>query len=269
MGFTIIELLVSVAIIALLMAILIPTLSRVKGQGKATKCAANLHGIGQSSQLYIADYNGWVGTGTGELAPYNAIYQNRTASGVKATSGDRLMLCPETLVEGIYYPSSSQPMNYAFNSGRILVGQAGIIYASSTGRKKFSEFARPGETWYSADSAQLMTSGKNTRLTPATSVQPPFDSESSSAKVPVMREYPLSGSTNSDTLFHGRHSAKGSVLWYDGHVTLEKPYLSEKWSQNFKDLYNLGLLTPIAQSVGPDQFITRPYKEQDYYYLMR
>ena len=42
-GFTLIELLVVISIIALLMAILMPTLSRVRKQARAVACQANLH----------------------------------------------------------------------------------------------------------------------------------------------------------------------------------------------------------------------------------
>jgi len=42
-GFTLIELLVVISIIVLLMAILVPTLQRVKRQAKAAKCQSNLH----------------------------------------------------------------------------------------------------------------------------------------------------------------------------------------------------------------------------------
>ena len=42
-GFTLIELLVVISIVALLMAVLLPTLQRVRTQAKAVACQANLH----------------------------------------------------------------------------------------------------------------------------------------------------------------------------------------------------------------------------------
>lgn len=57
-GFTLIELLVVVSIIALLIAILLPSLSRAQEQARATKCLANLHAFVLAVQTYTVDYNG-------------------------------------------------------------------------------------------------------------------------------------------------------------------------------------------------------------------
>ena len=53
-GFTLVELLVVVAIIALLIAILLPALARAREVANRTACAANLHGIYQSMYTYSA-----------------------------------------------------------------------------------------------------------------------------------------------------------------------------------------------------------------------
>ena len=57
-GFTLIELLVVISIIALLMAILLPTLQRVKNQARAVKCQANLHQWGLIFSAYTTDNEG-------------------------------------------------------------------------------------------------------------------------------------------------------------------------------------------------------------------
>jgi len=51
-GFTLVELLVVVAIIALLLSILLPSLQRAREQAKKTKCLANLRDLGSSSNVY-------------------------------------------------------------------------------------------------------------------------------------------------------------------------------------------------------------------------
>lgn len=55
-GFTLVELLVVIGIIALLISILLPTLAHVRKQADATKCSANLHGMAQAWAMYASQY---------------------------------------------------------------------------------------------------------------------------------------------------------------------------------------------------------------------
>ena len=57
-GFTLIEVLVVVAIIALLVAILLPSLSRAREQAKRVTCSSNLHQIGVAVAMYTLNYRG-------------------------------------------------------------------------------------------------------------------------------------------------------------------------------------------------------------------
>jgi prepilin-type N-terminal cleavage/methylation domain-containing protein len=54
-AFTLIELLVVVAILGLLIAILVPSLSRARAQAKRAVCATNLKQIGIGFQVYLGD----------------------------------------------------------------------------------------------------------------------------------------------------------------------------------------------------------------------
>jgi prepilin-type N-terminal cleavage/methylation domain-containing protein len=58
-GFTLIELLVVISIIALLMAILLPSLQRVRRQAKAVICQAHLKEWGPIWSMYCGDNNGY------------------------------------------------------------------------------------------------------------------------------------------------------------------------------------------------------------------
>lgn len=64
-AFTLVELLVVVAIIALLVSILLPSLGRAKEQARIAVCLTNVRNIGSAFDLYINESDGWYPQGTG------------------------------------------------------------------------------------------------------------------------------------------------------------------------------------------------------------
>ena len=62
---TLVELLAVIATITLLMAILLPTLSRTRQQAQATICKSNLSQIGLAAYLYTDSWNYYLPRGTG------------------------------------------------------------------------------------------------------------------------------------------------------------------------------------------------------------
>ena len=69
-GFTLVELLVVIGIIAVLIALLLPALNRAREHAKTTQCLSNLRQIGIGMHMYTSNFKGWVvpawlsGTGT-------------------------------------------------------------------------------------------------------------------------------------------------------------------------------------------------------------
>jgi len=57
-GFTLIELMIVIAIIAILAAILVPNFLRARAQGQLTACKSNLKNIGTAMEMYSSDSQG-------------------------------------------------------------------------------------------------------------------------------------------------------------------------------------------------------------------
>src|SRR3954465_14931845 len=79
-GFTLVELLVVIGIIALLISILLPALNRAREEGKRTVCLSGLRSFGQLLNMYANDHKGMVplgynGTKHGGYAVYNGNWQ--------------------------------------------------------------------------------------------------------------------------------------------------------------------------------------------------
>lgn len=68
-GFTLIELMIVIAIIAILAAILVPNFIRARAQGQFTACKSNLKNIGTALEMYSTDASGRYPTAITALQP--------------------------------------------------------------------------------------------------------------------------------------------------------------------------------------------------------
>src|SRR2546421_2291711 len=89
-GFTLVELLVVIGIIALLISILMPALSKAREQAKRVACGSNLHQMAMALQMYANDNKGFY--------PYSLGYEGQimtrgyTVSGVTHWRAERIGL---------------------------------------------------------------------------------------------------------------------------------------------------------------------------------
>lgn len=122
-GFTLVELLAVVVILAILVTLLIPATGAIMGASKRTKCAFNLRSIGVGIASYAADNDGWLPAGySGGVWPtYIQPYMSWTPFGNRPADESRY--CPTTSKDGVGdYKRNAVTWNtdYGVNS-RILV----------------------------------------------------------------------------------------------------------------------------------------------------
>ena len=113
-AFTIVELLIVMATLAILAAIIFPLLSRVRETAYRVQCAANLRQLGQAFSLYENDWHGywpcpgglvgnrsyWSQSGSGGLYPY-----------IRQRGLDSVWCCPLLKEWHGKYPARSYSMN--------------------------------------------------------------------------------------------------------------------------------------------------------------
>ena len=56
-AFTLVELLVTISIIAILVAVLLPSIARAKAKSQTSVCASNMKNWAYATQLYADDFN--------------------------------------------------------------------------------------------------------------------------------------------------------------------------------------------------------------------
>jgi len=95
-AFTLIELLVVIGVIAILMSILIPSLSKARESARDALCKANLHGWAQPVTLYLQDYKDtfWRGFRSNQTAGSNWWMK---ALEVYYAQIDKIRCCPKAL----------------------------------------------------------------------------------------------------------------------------------------------------------------------------
>ncbi len=134
LAFTLVELLVVVAIIALLVSLLLPSLSRAKGSTRRVLCAGNLSHIGLGLIMYTEEHDGWypAAEASGETPPAHVNWWQNTSLlhnfGVRPTQQqESILVCPSDENPGQFANGSPKPLwtSYAANTSCFGVARGG------------------------------------------------------------------------------------------------------------------------------------------------
>jgi len=209
-AFTLLELLVVVAIIAILAAILFPVFARARENARRTSCQSNLKQIGLAWIQYSQDYdekimrfsNGVSASSATASAPAVYWWGSWDGATFRASGGllqpymksDQVRVCPSfTAVPANAYEGST---GYAYNVGTLSPTDYGPAptYTASPRAASLAAISDTAQTVVFADAAKLDSAGV---YAPSTYLQGP------SADNPN---------------FNARHLETGNVLFCDGHV---------------------------------------------------
>lgn len=257
-AFTLVELLVVMAILALLLGILLPALSAALEAGRTSKCASNLRQFGIAMKLYLKDNDGVfpphrlaknadgtspvVSVGTGKkirprvaamLAAYmEGAFDNPSETDDRQTYDSPVMGCPSV-------PQWVDERNYAYGYNYQFLGNARTRVSDASAFVNFpvgeGAVTKPSRTimmadcmgsaagWARSERAAYQQKVNNPKAlgNHGYALDPPYlDSRPGNSIVTADPE--VNGSRSA---LDPRHNGKSNVLFVDGHIdllTLEK-----------------------------------------------
>jgi prepilin-type N-terminal cleavage/methylation domain-containing protein len=173
-GFTLIELMVVVAIIAVLVAILLPSLGKARETAKRTQCSSNLRSIGMAGCVYLSENNfrfpnsSPVGSGNSsdwiawQAARIDQIGKVGLGPYLSVSPGNyKVLICPS---DSPSQHASRYPLSYALNW--FVAGNSNAQPALEITRKQ-TGVARPSECiWFYEESAVTIDDGNGSLMQP-------------------------------------------------------------------------------------------------------
>ncbi len=209
-GFTLIEVLVAIAITAVLAALLLPSLRKAQDEAKLAACLSNLHQLGLAFSMYLDDNDDYFwryyqtrpggrlwwfgfepgGPGSGTHRPLD---KSQAALAAYVNSTDEALECPMFPYDaGDYYPKfAAKSATYGFN---IHLGPA---VSSKPTRRRGDFLSRQGSVFVFADGVHFdfgtrVNEGHYIMYTPNTNMPSGYG--------------------------HFRHAGRAMILFMDGHV---------------------------------------------------
>ena len=249
-GFTLVELLVVIGIIALLISILLPSLNGARKQARTVTCLSNLKQMANAQEMYASQFNGWavpIFIGKRIPGPTNTRKRWQNNDLFRANIGQQP--CGP--------PTASDPNLHQFNN-RWMLGM--ICPEASQAISRVNRFGAPVQLSYGYNVIANEPAG-NVKLLPGTHVPGPDryfrGRKKTSVKSPnrkLMWVDSLGGLVNraralphgvdpgydetkdeDETPFihyrHGKKADKANVLFWDGHAETMDRINIEPWDE--------------------------------------
>jgi len=219
--FTLLELLLTIGLIALLAALLLPALSRSRDESRAALCRNNLRQIALANLSYVADFDHYspYSSGAAMIPGLKTWAGLRGSAGITINSGGYLddylarsrsiMICPSWLM-----PNSDEVdgAGYGYN-------WKGVGSMSYLGCDDYGNGMKASRMEKFTDTVMFSDAANGGGMAPVTEPQPTI--------VIFPRHYPKTtgGVMTSSPGFgftHPRHHRQSSVSWADGHVDMNR-----------------------------------------------
>lgn len=186
-GFTLVELLVVMAIISVLAGLLLPALSRAQEIARQTSCASNLKQIGTAASFYADDYNDYLPPFRG--AAWKPPYMSERLEGY--LGGNLIGIGVGAPPHGVYVcpsePKHTGQMDYGCNRLHVTLAVGQVLV-------RRSQIRRPSRVLIFLDDRSISNDIGN-----------------------WLGDCPVA-SHNSQLQFWGRHLGMANVLFIDGHL---------------------------------------------------
>lgn len=246
-GFSLIELMVVIAVIAILAAILLPVFANVKRKAMMTSCSSNLRQIGMAYKSYLSDFKrgpNWSGVVNG---PWNISADWKASGAVNFRTGLGAVL-------------GSLRRNYSGDDHEIYFCPADVYYGESGATLQWGSAAavdggEPGycaiANWFKSSGQMYQTlagGGSFRRLGDAVQfVGRPLDAAvANGTELCLMADNGLFVAT--DGVAKWPHNSAGNVLTLDGAV---KNYTRDSFLGGFKPIQPSGPYSAYALNPAP------------------
>ena len=222
-AFTLVELLVVIAVIAILSAMLLPALAHSKASAQRTACESNLRQLGMATEIYLGDNAGlffkhcdapnaagqqwWFGWLQGTMVPEGQrAFDLSTGVLFPYLHGSDVRLCPSPVWNSPQFQLKGTNVIFSYGCN------AYLFAGQSQKPVNANKVSRPADIALFADSAQV-----NIFQGHASPTHPMFEEF---YYLDLETNY---SNPNNRPDGHFRHSQRANVNFADGHVAMEKP----------------------------------------------